>query len=104
MNGIRSKLDWNKINKSDLFNGTVLDDFKYNLEYYIRHCFFLSNKFTFGGKNGVKNFNSNWKMPWTKKKIKSKNMLFEICNLLFNYGILNFNQAMVYIKGSHNEK
>lgn len=37
-------------------------------------------------------------MSWTQQKVQSSNILFEICNSLFNYAVLNFNQAAMYLK------
>lgn len=53
---------------------------------------------------GIKNFTSDWMMSWTGEKVKSDLMEFEICNMLFNYGILNFNQAVIYLKTKHTKE
>lgn len=37
-------------------------------------------------------------MAWSKEEIKVPNMVFEICNFLFNYAILNTNQAVMFLK------
>ena len=37
-------------------------------------------------------------MSWTGDKVQCPNILFEICNSLFNYAILNFNQAALYLR------
>ena len=54
----------------------------------------------FGGKNpeAVKGFEPEWKMAWSKEDIKIPNMVFEICNFLFNYAILNINQSVMLLK------
>ena len=87
-----------------MFNKPQMRTVQDNLEEYIRYCIFLSTKFTFGGNSGVKNFCSDWMMSWTGKKVKSNIMLFEISNMLFNYGILNFNQAVIYLKEKHTKE
>lgn len=63
-------------------------------------CIFLSKKFIFGGKSPemVQKFKSDWMMAWSQDKIQSNSMVFEICNFLFNYIILNFNQAVLFLK------
>ena len=63
-------------------------------------CIFLSKRFVFGGKNpeAVKGFAPDWIMAWSKEEIKIPNMVFEICNFLFNYAILNINQSVMLLK------
>lgn len=63
-------------------------------------CIFLSKRFVFGGKNpeAVKGFAPDWMMAWSKEEIKLPNMIFEICNFLFNYAILNMNQSVMFLK------
>lgn len=63
-------------------------------------CIFLSKKFVFGGKSpeSVAKFKTDWLMAWSKDSIQSNSMIFEICNFLFNYIILNFNQAAMFLK------
>lgn len=61
----------------------------------------LSKRFVFGkAPNAVKGFKADWMMSWTQDKIQSNHIVFEICNFLFNYMILNFNQAVMFLKDS----
>lgn len=101
---LRNGFVWDNIIQSDLFNKPQMRVVQDNLEEYIRYCIFLSTKFSFGGGNGVKDFKSDWMMSWTGNKIQSQVMLFEISNMLFNYGILNFNQAVIYLKDKHTKE
>lgn len=39
-------------------------------------------------------------MPWTEDKVQSNHIVFEICNFLFNYIILNFNQGAMCLSQS----
>lgn len=59
----------------------------------------VSKRFDFGtkGPTVVKNFVSDWKMTWSDTTIKSSSIIFEICNFLFNYIIMNFNQAAMFL-------
>jgi hypothetical protein len=59
----------------------------------------VSKRFDFGtkGPTVVKNFLSDWKMTWSDTTIKSPSIIFEICNFLFNYIIMNFNQAAMFL-------
>lgn len=63
-------------------------------------CLLISKRFVFNPKapNGIKNIKFDWSMPWSKETIKSPNIILEICNLLFNYMIINFNQASMFLK------
>mgnify|MGYP000981651330 CR=1 FL=1 len=60
----------------------------------------ISKRFDFGAKGPtvVKNFKSDWKMTWSDTTIQSPSIIFEICNFLFNYIILNFNQAAMFLQ------
>jgi hypothetical protein len=60
----------------------------------------VSKRFDFGAKGPtvVKNFKSDWKMTWSDTTIQSPSIIFEICNFLFNYVILNFNQAAMFLQ------
>lgn len=40
----------------------------------------------------------DWKMAWTKEEVRVPNMAFEICNFLFNYAVLNANQALPLLR------
>ena len=63
----------------------------------------VSKRFDFGSKGPtvVKNFKSDWKMTWSDTSITSPSIIFEICNFLFNYIILNFNQAAMFLQQKH---
>ncbi len=37
-------------------------------------------------------------MSWSAEKIICPSMIFEICNFLFNYTILNINQATMFLR------
>lgn len=104
MKTLRDGFIWDNIIQSDMFNKPQMRVVQDNLEEYIRYCIFLSTKFTFGGKTGVQNFKSDWLMSWTGEKVASDIMEFEICNILFNYGILNFNQAVIFLKDKHTKE
>lgn len=60
----------------------------------------VSKRFDFGSKGPtvVKNFKADWKMTWSDTTIQSPSIVFEICNFLFNYIILNFNQAAMFLQ------
>ena len=60
----------------------------------------ISKRFVFNPKapNGVKNLKFDWVLPWSGEKVQSGNIIFEICNFLFNYMIINFNQAAMFLK------
>lgn len=98
MKELRLSFNWDIITNSESFNKPQMRTVQDNLEEYLRYCIFLSTKFSFGSKDGVRDFLSDWKMSWTDNKVKSNRMLFEISNILFNYAILNFNQAVIYLK------
>lgn len=100
MKELRLSFNWDMITSSDSFNKPQMRTVQDNLEEYLRYCIFLSTKFSFNShtKNGVKNYVSDWKMSWTENKVKSTHILFEISNILFNYAILNFNQAVIFLK------
>lgn len=97
MSQLRNNFLWDDIAKSELFNNPQMRVVQDNIEEYIRYCIFISTKFKFG-KNGINNYKSDWLMSWTGTKVKSNTMLFEIINMLYNYTILNFNQAVIYLK------
>jgi BRO1-like domain len=101
---LRNGFIWDNIVQSDMFNKPQMRTVQDNLEEYLRYCIFLNTKFTFGGKSGVKDYTSDWMMSWTGEKVKSDLMEFEISNMLFNYGILNFNQAVIYLKSKHTKE
>lgn len=101
MQELRSGFVWDNIAKSEMFNQPQMRVVQDNIEEYLRYCIFLSTKFKFASKGGIKGFTSDWLMSWTGKKVKSNRMLFEICNMLYNYVILNFNQAVIYLKKKH---
>jgi hypothetical protein len=94
---LRNNFVWDDIARSEMFNNPQMRVVQDNIEEYLRYCIFISTKFKFG-KNGVKNFKSDWLMAWTGKKVKSNTMLYEIVSMLYNYTILNFNQAVIYLK------
>jgi hypothetical protein len=104
MTELRYSFNWDVIAQSDSFNKPQMRVVQDNLEEYLRYCIFLSTKFQFGGKQGVKGFCADWMMSWTSKKIKSDRILFEISNILFNYTILNFNQAAIFLKDKHTKE
>ncbi len=60
----------------------------------------ISKRFVFNPKvpNGIKNLKYDWALPWSGEKVQSPNIVFEICNFLFNYMIINFNQAAMFLK------
>lgn len=97
MEDLRSGFVWDDIAKSEMFNNPHMRVVQDNIEEYLRYCIFLSTKFKFGSKEGVQGFTSDWLMSWTGDKVKHNGMLFEICNMLYNYVILNFNQAVIYL-------
>lgn len=98
MKELRLSFNWDEITNSDSFNKPQMRTVQDNLEEYLRYCIYLSTRFSFGSNNGVKGFESDWKMSWTDKKVKANSILFEISNILFNYAILNFNQAVMFLK------
>jgi len=104
MTELRYSFNWDVITHSDSFNKPQMRVVQDNLEEYLRYCIFVSTKFQFGGKSGVKGFTSDWLMSWTQRKIQSDRMLFEISNILFNYAILNFNQAAIFLKDKHTKQ
>lgn len=62
-------------------------------------CIFISKRFNFGkGNDAVKDFKADWMLSWTNSSVTSQSIVFEICNFLFNYIILNFNQAAMFLK------
>ena len=93
MDNIRATFDWKKINSQESFGKPEMQLIQDNMEEYLRHCIFLSTKFKFGGKDGVVGFQADWEMSFTKKTQKSSHILFEISCFLFNYSMLNYNQA-----------
>lgn len=97
MAGLRNNFVWDDITRSELFNNPQMRVVQDNVEEYIRYCIFLSTKFKFG-KQGVRKFNADWMMAWSESKVQSDQMVFEIINMLYNYTILNFNQAVIYLK------
>jgi hypothetical protein len=99
---LRNGFFWDDIAKSEMFNQPSMRIIQDNIEEYIRYCIFISTKFKFG-KNGVSKFESDWLMSWSESKIKNNTMLFEIVNMLYNYTILNFNQAVIYLKTGQNK-
>lgn len=101
MQELRSGFVWDDISRSEMFNNPQMRIVQDNIEEYLRYCIFLSTKFKFGTKDGVKKFTSDWLMSWTGDKVKSNRMIFEICNMLYNYVILNFNQAVIYLGKKH---
>ena len=99
MQQLRQSFDWDVITKSEQFNNPRMRTIQDNVEEYLRYCIFMSTKFKFGsGKQAVKGFNVDWMMAWTGSKQKSNQIVFEIANMLYNYLILNFNQAGMYLK------
>lgn len=60
----------------------------------------VSKRFDFGAKGPtvVKGFKADWKMTWSDTTIQSPSIVFEICNFLFNYIILNFNQGAMFLQ------
>jgi len=99
---LRNNFVWDDISRSEMFNNPQMRVVQDNIEEYLRYCIFISTKFKFG-KNGVKNFKSDWLMSWSGKKVKSNFMIFEIVNMLYNYTILNFNQSVIYLKSGQNK-
>jgi hypothetical protein len=99
---LRNNFVWDDISRSEMFNNPQMRVVQDNIEEYIRYCIFLSTKFKFG-KNGVRNFKSDWMMAWSGSKVKSGFMIFEIINMLYNYTILNFNQAVIYLKSGQSK-
>lgn len=97
MAGLRNNFVWDDITRSEMFNNPQMRVVQDNVEEYIRYCIFLSTKFKFG-KQGVGKFNSDWMMAWSETKVQSDQMVFEIINMLYNYTILNFNQAVIFLK------
>jgi hypothetical protein len=64
-----------------------------------RLCIFISKRFVFGkSKDSVQDFHADWMMSWTGSAVQSNSIVFEICNFLFNYIILNFNQAAMFLQ------
>jgi hypothetical protein len=104
MNTIRSGFDWKTLTKSEAFMQPAMRSIQDNMEEYIRVCILLSKRFVFGSKakNAVKNYKADWMMPWTEDKIQSNHIIFEICCFLFNYTILNFNQAVFCLSPGQN--
>ena len=101
---VRLGFNWDDITNSEAFHKPQMRVVQDNIEEYLRYCIFLSTKFKFGkGKDCVRSFAADWMMSWTQKKVKSNHILFEISNMLFNYAILNFNQAVIYLKSKQSK-
>ncbi len=95
---LKTEFNWDVITNSEMFNKPQMRTVQDKIEEYIRCCIFLSTKFKFQAKDGVVGFTSDWLMSWSGDKVRCGHILFEICNSLFNYAILNFNQAALYLK------
>lgn len=99
MTQLRDSFDWKTLTQTEHFRSPIMRTIQDNMETYIRFAILLSKRFVFVPKasNTVKNFKPDWLMAWSQDKITSTSMIFEICNFLFNYVILNFNQGALWL-------
>lgn len=99
MTKIREGFHWDKLTQTEHFNQPIMRTIQDNMEEYLRLCIFISKRFIFGKRKGaVAKFNADWLMSWSDSKIQNKSIIFEICNFLFNYAILNFNQSILFLE------
>jgi hypothetical protein len=98
---LRASFNWKELKSNDHFLSPQMRTIQDNIENYLKYCFFLSTKFKFGQNDGVQHFVSDWQMAWSQQGNKSQHIFFEICCFLFNYSILNFNQAVLLLAKKH---
>lgn len=100
MSSLREGFDWQQLTKSEQFKSPIMRTIQDNMEEYIRLCILLSKRFVFAEKqpNVVKGFKADWLLSLSQSKIQSGSIIFEICCFLFNYLVLNFNQAVLFLQ------